>query len=138
MLTRIALERLYNTHPLLTFLEALYRVLIPDDESGQVRDHLPKYVVIWDNISFHRSNRIRQWLAAHNRIQMEFLPLYSPFLDPIEKFFSAWRWKVYDRHSHNQFILLAAMDAPCDDITADHCRGWIRHSKQFFPRHIAW
>ena len=33
--------------------------------------------------------------------------------------------------------LLAAMDAVCDDITAEACRGWIRHSKRFFPRCIA-
>lgn len=26
-----------------------------------------------------------------------YLPPYSPFLSPIEEFFSAWRWKVYDR-----------------------------------------
>ncbi|KAI7813016.1 hypothetical protein IRJ41_013688 [Triplophysa rosa] len=117
-------------------LEALY-ILIPDDERGQLHDHLPKYVVIWDNVRFHRSNTIRQWFAAHDRMQMEFLPPYSPFLNPIEEFFSAWRWKVYDRHPHTQMTLLAAMDAACDDITADHCRGWIRHSKQIFPRCIA-
>ena len=32
--------------------------------------------------------------------------------------------------------LLAAMDAACEDITVDACRGWIRHSKRFFPRCI--
>ena len=37
----------------------------------------------------------------------------------------------------SQMTLLAAMDAACDDITADACRGWIRHSKWFFPRCIA-
>jgi hypothetical protein len=26
--------------------------------------------------------------------------------------------------------------AACDDITVDACRGWIRHSKIFFPRCI--
>ena len=50
---------------------------------------------------------------------IEFLPPYSPFLNPIEEFFSAWRWKVYDRQPHTQMTLLAAMDA-----------AWIRHSKR--------
>lgn len=68
---------------------------------------------------------------------MEFFPPYSPFLNPIEEFFSAWRWKVYDRQPHTQMTLLAAMDAACHDITADACRVLIRHSKRFFPRCIA-
>ncbi len=68
---------------------------------------------------------------------MEFLSPYSPFLNPIEDFFSAWRWKVYDRQPHKQMTLLAAMDAVCDEITADACRGMIRHSKRFFPCCIA-
>ncbi|XP_026021367.1 uncharacterized protein LOC113021121 isoform X2 [Astatotilapia calliptera] len=59
-----------------------------------------------------------------------------PFLNPIEEFFSSWRWKVYDRHPHTQMTLLAAMDAACDDITAESCRGWIRHSRRYFPRCI--
>ncbi len=65
---------------------------------------------------------------------MDFLSPYSPFLNPIEEFFS---WKVYDRQPHTQMTLQAAMDPACDDITADACRGWIRHSKRFFPCCIA-
>jgi len=76
-------------------------------------------------------------VATHNRMLMEFLSPYSPFLNPIEECFSAWRWKVYDRQPHTQMTLLAAMDAACDDVTADAGRGWIRHSKRFFPRCIA-
>ncbi len=127
----------YNTEHLVTFLYTLYRDLIPEQERGQIGDDLPKYVIVWDNVSFHRSNIIRQWFAAHNRMLMEFLSPYSPFLNPIEEFFSAWRWKVYDRQPHTQMTLLAAMDAACDEITADACRGMIRHSKRLFPRCIA-
>lgn len=29
--------------------------------------------------------------------------------------------------------LLAAMDAACDDITAEACWGWIHHSRRYFP-----
>lgn len=36
-------------------------------------------------------------------------PAYSPFLNPIEEFFSAWRWKVYDHHPYEQMPLLDAM-----------------------------
>ncbi|XP_059404951.1 uncharacterized protein LOC132140157 [Carassius carassius] len=123
----------YNTQLLLAFLNALYRDLIPEQERGLVRPHLPNSVVVWDNVSFHRTNSVRDWFAAHERITVEFLPPYSPFLNPIEEFFSAWRWKVYDHRPQNQMSLLDAMNAACEDITADHCRGWVRHSRRFFP-----
>ena len=86
----------YNTERLVTFLDTLYRDLIPEQERSQIGDDLPKYVIVWDNVSFHHSNIIRQWFATHNRMLMEFLTPY-PFLNPIEESFSAWRWKVYDR-----------------------------------------
>ncbi len=89
--------------------------LIPEQERGQIGDDLTKYVIVWDNVSFHRSNIIRQWFAAHSRMLMEFLSPCSPYLNPIEEFFLAWRRKVYDRQPHTQMTLLAAMDAECDD-----------------------
>ncbi len=57
-----------------------------------------RYVVIWDNVSFHMAALVRNWFTAHPRFLVVYLPPYSPFLNPIEEFFSAWRWKVYDRN----------------------------------------
>ncbi|XP_045915472.1 uncharacterized protein LOC123977049 isoform X2 [Micropterus dolomieu] len=50
-------------------------------------------------------------------------------LDQTEEFFSAWRWKVHDRHPHEQVTLLQAMDDACNDITADQCQAWIRYAR---------
>ncbi|XP_028654701.1 uncharacterized protein LOC114649369 [Erpetoichthys calabaricus] len=133
--THIPLVGPYNTQHLLTFLNTLYRDLIPEEEIGQ--ENVPQYVIICDNVSFHHSNLIRQWFANHRRMLMEFLPPYSQFLNPIEEFFSAWRWKVYERNPHTQMTLLAVMEAACGNITADACRGWKRHSRRFFPCCIA-
>lgn len=63
----------YNTQPLLAFLN--------QNKKGLVRPDLPIYVVVWDNVSFHQTNIVREWSAAHERITMEFLPPYSPFLN---------------------------------------------------------
>lgn len=120
----------YNTARLLDFLGGLYNALIPENERGVVRPDLPNYVVIWDNVSFHRSLLVREWFAARPRMLMEFLPPYSPFLNPIEEFFSAWRWKVYDHRPHNQLSLLDAMNAGCGDITVEDCQGWLRHARR--------
>ncbi|TWW80190.1 hypothetical protein D4764_01G0000050 [Takifugu flavidus] len=135
VLTHIPLMGPYNSERLIAFLDTLFRDHIlggPAENMAQ-----PKYAIIWDNVSFHKSNLVRQWYANHNRMVMEFLPPYSPFLNPIEEFFSAWRWKVYDREPHTQVTLLAAMDAACQDITADSCRAWIRHARRYYPRCLA-
>ncbi|XP_051570452.1 uncharacterized protein LOC127450403 isoform X1 [Myxocyprinus asiaticus] len=133
VLSHIPIIGPYNTQRLLKFLETLYKDLIPENERGLVRNDLPMYVIVWDNVSFHHSNTVREWFVAHPRFLMEFLPPYSPFLYPTEEFFSAWRWKVYDHRPHDQLSLLGAMDAGCEDITADCCRGWLRHAKIYFP-----
>ena len=49
--------------------------------------------------------------------------LSFPYL--IEEFFSTWKWRVYEHQAQNQRSLLHAMDAACDDITGDQCRGWL-------------
>lgn len=44
---------------------------------------------------------------------------------------------MYEHRAQDQRSLLHAMDAACEDITGDQCRGWMRHSCRFFPRCIA-
>ncbi|KAJ8365441.1 hypothetical protein SKAU_G00142720 [Synaphobranchus kaupii] len=92
------------------------------------------FVIAWDNVAFHHSHAIMQ---AHPRMLSLFLSPYSPFLNPIEGFTSAWRWKVYDHQPDDQMSLLDAMDAGCRGISAEDCQGWIRHAKGFYPRCIA-
>ncbi|KAL3969266.1 beta-galactoside alpha-2,3-sialyltransferase (sialyltransferase 4A) [Sarotherodon galilaeus] len=115
----------YNTERLLAFLHDLYgRVVLA-------------FIIVWDNVAFHHSRAVTEWFAAHPRMESLFLPPYSPFLNPIEEFFSSWRWKVYDHHPHDQMSLLDAMNAGCLEISAEDCQGWIRHPRRFFPRCIA-
>lgn len=122
----------YNTNRLLLFLEELHERLVPEADRGL--DGLPTYVVVWDNVAFHRSRGVAAWFDAHPRMVCLFLSPYSPFLNPIEEFFSAWRWRVYDHQPHAQVALLEAMNAACQEITPEHCQGWMRHAKRFFPR----
>lgn len=61
----------YNTQHLLTFMDTPYSDLIPEEESDQ--RNVPNYVNICDNVTFNRSNPIRQWFHIHTRMMMEFL-----------------------------------------------------------------
>ncbi|KAI2667124.1 Insertion element IS630 uncharacterized 39 kDa protein [Labeo rohita] len=106
-------------------------ILIPPEERGLLRPGMTLYVITGDNVAFHHSRLVNEWFAAQPRIMMQFLPAYSPFLNPIEEFFSAWRWKVYDHRPYEQMPLLEAMNAGCLAIGAEDCQGWIRHARSF-------
>ena len=126
----------YNSDRLMTFLDALHERLVLPHERGLFRANMSRFVIIWDNVAFHHSRVVNDWFTAHPRMMMLFLPAYSPMLNPIEEFFSCWRWKVYDNRPYDQMSLIDAMNAACLAIGAESCQGWIRHSRSFFPRCI--
>jgi len=45
--------------------------------------------VILDNVSYHSSRRVRNFLAAHPNLKLFPLPTYSPEYNPTEQ---VWRW----------------------------------------------
>ncbi|XP_016341057.1 uncharacterized protein LOC107688028 [Sinocyclocheilus anshuiensis] len=127
----------YNTAHILTFLDRLQNILIPPERMNDADHQRNRYVVVWDNVSFHRAAPVQNWFADHPTFLVQYLPPYSPFLNPIEEFFSAWRWKVYDRQPFVRMPLVQAMEEACDEIDVGAIQGWIRHSRRFFPRCLA-
>lgn len=81
----------YNTEHLLTFLGGLQVALFERERQDHQQAEDSVYVVIWDNVNFHRGVRIREWFNINQSFINVCLPPYSPFLNPIEEFFSAWR-----------------------------------------------
>lgn len=84
----------YNTQHLLTFLAGLRDVLVA----------FIYYYILYllpnlrqCHFPSGRSAAVREWFNINEPIICIYLPPYSPFLKPIEEFFSSWRWKVYDR-----------------------------------------
>lgn len=65
-----------------------------------------KYIFILDNASYHKTNVIKNYLAKFNNIKVEFLPPYSPELNPIE---SCWKKTRYDITNSNFFPNLEKM-----------------------------
>ena len=53
----------YNTAHLIRFLDTLHNTLIPPDQIDGPEQL--RYVVIWDNVSFHRAALVRNWFTAH-------------------------------------------------------------------------
>jgi transposase len=44
--------------------------------------------VICDNLSAHKTHRVRDWLAAHPRVTMHYTPTYSSWLNQVELWFA--------------------------------------------------
>ncbi|KAL3970543.1 lutropin subunit beta [Sarotherodon galilaeus] len=120
----------YNSQHILTFLDALHNIVVQNSPDQ------PRFVEIWDNVSFHRAALVQAWFSNHNQLEVVYLP-YSPFLNPIEEFFSAWRWRVYDRQPHVRMPLLQAMEQACSDIQVTAIHGWFGHARGYFPRCLA-
>lgn len=60
-----------------------------------------KIVLILDNGSIHKSNKVKKFVAKNDWVELFFLPPYSPEYNPIERF---WHWlkqKVYGSKSFN-------------------------------------
>ncbi len=53
----------------------------------------PKIVLFVDNAKYFHAILVSEWLEAHPRLQLEFLPAYAPNLNLIERF-----WKFAKEH----------------------------------------
>jgi transposase len=76
-----------------TFKKHLKKVL------WQYRD-APKIIMVLDNVAYHHANRIKAWLQKHTKLELFFLPPYSPDLNAIER---AW-WYMRKKITHNRYI----------------------------------
>jgi transposase len=76
-----------------TFKKHLKKVLC------QYRD-APKIIIVLDNVAYHHANRIKAWLQKHPKLELFFLPPYSPDLNAIER---AW-WYMRKKITHNRYI----------------------------------
>lgn len=73
----------YNTQKLLIFLDRLHFDLIPENERGLVGPHLPQYVIVWDNVNFHRGPLIRAWFTRWSWCSYHLTLLFSILLRTI-------------------------------------------------------
>ena len=67
----------YDSQNSLTYLAFL-------SEFVESLDKKKKYVFIFDNAGYHKTNVIRNYLARFDFIKVQYLPPYSPELNPIE------------------------------------------------------
>jgi transposase len=98
-------------------------------ESKLLPQLVPGMIVVMDNASCHRSEFIRQ-LCLDQGIQLEFLPPYSPDLNPIEESFNVLKAWVR-RHIRMAPIFRdfgAFMAYAVEEVGLQDASGWFRDS----------
>lgn len=86
----------------------------------------PDRIVVLDNLSVHKGERVRQAIEAKG-CQVLFLPAYSPDFAPIEKVFSKLKAWLRCLGARTREALEAAITEALEQITAEDVHGWFCH-----------
>lgn len=97
------------------FAAFVEEVLAPKLRSGDI--------VLLDNLSSHKSERVRLALAARGATLL-LLPPYSPDLNPIEKAWAKLKSWLRTRAARTTLTVGYALGEALDRITAADCRGY--------------
>jgi len=59
-----------------------------------------KIIMVLDNVAYHHAHKIKDWIIRHSKLELYFLPPYSPDLNAVER---AW-WYMRKKITHNRYI----------------------------------
>ena len=111
-------DRSYNSASFLDFINDLLDVI---DEKNK-----GTHVLIMDNATIHKGSDVRRAIEERAHI-LEYLPPYSPFLNPIENCFSKWKSFVKSLSCNNEEELINGIHEGFNYITTEDCEGWLRN-----------
>lgn len=103
------------------------QVLVPSLQPGQV--------VVWDNLSVHKSEDAQR-LIEDGGCQLLWLPPYSPDFTPIEQAFSKLKTALRRTGARTRDDLDTAITAGLAAITAADAPGWFAHCGYPIPAHL--
>ena len=86
----------------------------------------PRQVVVLDNLSVQKGERVRQMIEARG-CQVLFLPAYSPDLTPIEEAFSKLKTWLRRLGARTREALEEAIAQALQQITVQDAYGWFWH-----------
>ena len=92
----------------------------------------PGQVVVMDNLSAHKGERVRELLQERG-CELLYLPPYSPDLNPIEEAFSKVKGLLRRTGARTREALIEAMGWALDAVTAEDARGFFEHRGYRIP-----
>lgn len=104
--------------------EIYAQVLVPTLQAGDV--------VLIDNLNVHKSKRACQAIEAHGG-RLEFLPPYSPDLNPIEKCWAKVKTVLRRLKARTYDELVEALNIAVQSITPEDARAWFAHCGYIKP-----
>lgn len=102
----------------IVFEAYIEKVLLPSLRYGQV--------VVMDNLSAHKGERIRELIESAG-CKLFYLPPYSPDFSPIEEAFSKVKGLLRKAEARSREALVEAMGKALDTVTARDARGFFAH-----------
>jgi transposase len=102
----------------IVFEAYIEKVLLPSLRYGQV--------VVMDNLSAHKGERIRELIESAG-CKLFYLPPYSPDFSPIEEAFSKVKGLLRKAEARSREVLVEAMGKALDALTARDARGFFAH-----------
>ena len=87
---------------------------------------LPGQVVIMDNLSAHKGERVRRMIEGRGA-RLLFLPAYSPDLNPIEEAISKMKGIIRSEGARSSEALQGAIAGALDAVTAQDALGYFAH-----------
>jgi transposase len=95
----------------------------------------PGQVVVWDNLSVHKSTVARQLIEAAG-CQLLWLPPYSPDFTPIEQAFSKLKTALRRHGARTREALDEAITTDLATITAADAQAWFAYCGYPIPAHL--
>jgi transposase len=87
---------------------ALFRQLLEMLQARYPARRYDRIYVVADNYKIHKAQAVQQWLAAHPRFELLWLPTYCPRANPIERAFGDTHDKVTRNHKRKRLRDLVA------------------------------
>ncbi len=87
----------------------------------------PGQVVVMDNLSAHKGERVRE-LVEGRGCGLLYLPPYSPDMNPIEQAFSKLKGLLRKAEARTREALVEAMGRALCAVSASDARGFFEHS----------
>ena len=95
----------------------------------------PGQVVVMDNLSSHKGQRVREIVEGRG-CELLYLPPYSPDLNPIERAFAKLKASLRRAQARTFEALIEAMGRALDEITNRDASGFFRHCGYHAPAQL--
>lgn len=86
-----------------------------------------------DNSAIHKTPEVLKVIRECGHTAL-FLPPYSPMLNPIEECWAKIKAEVRKTPLKKNELVSDLIEEAARNISKKSCKGWIRHSQQFFGK----